>query len=98
MRNTPQLRPLRIWHFVFYREDGTTVALHPQWSSTKVEFFIGEQDTDWELPRSGPGGTSGPGTFRYFKDKNVSAHLKFDAKKYAITPAPPVRSINDVPL
>ena len=47
---------------------------------TKIECYTGEPEQDHELPRTGLGGTSGPGTFKYFKNKNVQAILRFNAK------------------
>ncbi len=68
------------WHFVLVCEDGTQVFLHPNYSNTKIECYRGEPEQDHELPRGGLGGTSGPGTFKYFKNKNVQAILRFNAK------------------
>jgi hypothetical protein len=69
------------WHFWLLRDDGTTVGLHPNWSNTKVSCYFGELDDDDELPRCGPGGSSGSGTYKHFKEKQVDAILKFDAEK-----------------
>ena len=75
---------LKVWNFVLERDDGTRVSLHPNWSDTKVQCYHGRTDTDHELPRSGKGGTSGEGTYKYFKDKHTHATLRFDAKKFRV--------------
>ena len=46
-----------------------------------------------EIPKSGRGGTSGPGTYKYFKFKNVAATLKFDATKKPPPPQPRSRGV-----
>ena len=71
----------QVWDFVLEHEDGSTTSLHPQWSKTKVACIFGESPVDFEVPRSGPGGTSGPGTFNQFKNKHIDQWLKFDAQK-----------------
>ena len=68
-------------------EDGSTTSLHPQWSKTKVACTFAESPVDFEVPRSGPGGTSGPGNFNQFKNKHIDQWLKFDAQKKPPTPA-----------
>ena len=47
------------------------------YSNTKIECHKGEPAQDHEIPKSGKGGTSGPGTFKYFKQKNVTHTLRF---------------------
>ena len=42
-----------------------------------MECSFGEPRVDYDLPFSGPGGTSGKGTFRDFTEKNVDVRLKF---------------------
>ena len=60
---------LLIWDFVLVRDDGSEVSLHPNYSDTKIQCYsIGADVADHELPASGLGGTSGRGTFRYFKN------------------------------
>ena len=70
---------LFVWDFVLVCEDGTQVFIHPNYSNTKIEFYRGVPEQDHELPRTGPGGTSGPGTFKYFKNKQTQATLRFKA-------------------
>ncbi len=70
-----------ICDFVLQREDGSIVSLHPDYTTTKVVCYEGALQPDHEIPRTGKGGTSGPGTFKYFKNKNVEVTLRFDAKK-----------------
>ena len=68
---------LFVWDFVLVCEDGTQVFIHPNYSNTKIEFYRGVPEQDHEIPRSGLGGTSGPGTFKHFKNKHIQATLRF---------------------
>jgi hypothetical protein len=78
----PTTRPMpRIWNFVLTREDGSTVCLHPTYSSTNIEASNSTAVADHELPASGIGGTSGRGTFQYFVQKHVARILRFDPEK-----------------
>lgn len=81
-------RMLKVWNFVLERDDGTTVNLHPNWADTKVQCSYGVIEKDHELPLTGKGGTSGPRTYKWFKDKRTDVTLKFDAKKFRPRPAP----------
>jgi hypothetical protein len=72
---------LKIWDFVLVCKDGTLVCLHPNFSNTKIDCYTGVAEEDDELPRSGRGGTSGPGTYKYFKNKTIACTLRFDANK-----------------
>ena len=74
----PQM--LFVWDFVLVCSDGAQVFLHPNYRNTKIECYTAEPEQDHEFPLSGLGGTSGPGTFKYFKNKKVEAILRFDAK------------------
>jgi hypothetical protein len=66
------------WDFVFTRDDGTEMFLHPNHSNTSIEVHAKTIHVpDLEIPASGVGGTSGPGTFRYFKAKNTTGTMKF---------------------
>jgi len=68
------------WHFVVTRDDGSEMSVIPAYSSTKIEgkdrTAVADPD---EIPRSGLGGTSGPGTFKNFKQKGKILNLRFDA-------------------
>ena len=72
----PQNMLLR-WDFVVVTEDGTEVFLHPNYSNTKIECSKHMATPDHEIPRTGLGGTSGPGTFQYFQNKAVQHLLRF---------------------
>jgi hypothetical protein len=74
---------LKTWDFILERADGTKVALHPSYKGTKIELVnvLGPDYSDHEIPRSGLGGTSGPGTFKHFKWKHMARTLNFDASK-----------------
>jgi hypothetical protein len=70
-----------IWDFVLLRGDGSKIALHPNFSDTKITSYEGDAPRNHELPASGKGGTSGPGTYKYFKNKGNQRTLRFDARK-----------------
>ena len=70
-----------IWDFVFFRSDGSQIGCHPNYSSTKFESYEGVARTDHELPKGGKGGSSGRGTYKYFKKKGIDLYLRFDAEK-----------------
>ena len=72
---------MKVWNFVLVRDDGTSVSLHPNFNDTKVSCKFGQAGVDLELPRTGKGGTSGPGTFRHFANKHTDVTLRFDARK-----------------
>ena len=71
-----------MWDFLLERADGSSIRLHPQWSTTVVETFAGEgHDTEVEPPARGPGTSDGPGTYRRFKNIGTQTKVRFDAKK-----------------
>ena len=76
-----------IWDFVLTRDDESFVALHPQYSKTKVECKEHWPKFDGELPKTGLGGTgldgrdSNRGTYQHFIRKDVDRIVRFDAKK-----------------
>ena len=72
-----QANTLMVWDFVPTRDDGSCVSLHPNYSNAKVDCKYGERGTDHEVPRTGLGGSSGPGTFKRFAWKGTDAVLKF---------------------
>ena len=72
---------LHQWDFVISREDGSFVLLHPRFSTTKIACKSQFPTFDGELPNTGPGGTSGPGTYKHFIVKNVDHVCRFDAKR-----------------
>ena len=71
----------KTWDFVLVCDDGTEVFLHPDFKSPKIACRTGEPATDHEIPKSGKGGSSGPGTYKHFKTKKVQMTLKFDKSK-----------------
>ena len=71
---------LMIWDFVLVRDDGSQIFLHPNYTTTKFSGFVGPSLTDCEIPRTGLGGTSGRGTYKYFKDKLHEFTLRFRGK------------------
>ena len=70
-----------IWDFVFFRNDGSQIGCHPEYSKTKFGSYEGQAQTDHELPKGGKGGSSGPGTYKYMKEKGNHQPLGFDARK-----------------
>ena len=78
----PAENKLRIWDFVIHRSDGSEIRLHPQWKTTKVETFRAEgHDEEVEPPRSGLGGTNGPGTNRGYLKVASQRTLRFHPSK-----------------
>ena len=74
---------LFVWDFVLDRDDGSSVFLHPNWSSTKIACSWSRPVEDLDIPKTGLGGTNvpGSGTFKYFKNKQVDEQLRFDPSK-----------------
>ena len=70
---------LHIWDFVLTLENGREVWLHPEYASPKFGAYFEKPAEDYEIPRTGKGGTSGPGTYKYFKQKCYEVELRFDA-------------------
>ena len=72
-----------IWDFVLHREDGTSIRLHPEWKGTKVPTFDGcGHKEPVPLPKEGPGGTNGRGTFKSYKQGSNKHTLHFDMSKF----------------
>ena len=75
----------RIWDFVLDRADGSTCWLHPAFNG-HVQY--GEHrlfDIPIQAPRGvGPGGSWGPGTYKYFRDYRTEKTLRFDKGKCEI--------------
>ena len=78
----PRAKELLVtWDFVLVCDDGTQVCLHPNLGNPKIACYTGEGVQDHEIPNTGKGGSSGKGTYKYFKNKHIQATLKFDPKK-----------------
>ena len=78
------------WFFILTRDDGSFVALRPNYSDTKIPCHwtaVAELQDPGEVPKTGLGGSSGRGTYTHFKEKNVKKTLRFDAQ-LKVTPAP----------
>ena len=75
-----------VWDFVLQRDDGSCVALHPNYSNAKVSCKATPIPAvaDTSLPKTWLGGTNGPRTFRRFAGKPVDLTLKFDASTRVI--------------
>ena len=74
---------MKVWDFVLECGDGTLVFLHPNFGNTKFGARRGEPERDNQLPRGGPGGSDGPGTFTRITQKQAERILKFDCSKYS---------------
>jgi hypothetical protein len=74
---------MKIWDFVLTLDNGTELFLHPNYGERKFAAFAGVPETDHEYPRSGMGGTSGPGTFRKYKQKKNDVSLRFKPDGHA---------------
>ena len=72
---------MKEWDFVVFRDDGSCICLHPNYANTHVAAKHNEPQADVQLPDSGMGGTSGPGTFKHFTMKAVDITLRFDAQR-----------------
>ena len=83
---------LHQWDFVISREDGPFVLLHPRFSTTKIACKSQFPTFDGELPNTGPGGTSGHGTYKHFMLKDLDLVCRFDAKR-KIVPGPPAGEV-----
>jgi hypothetical protein len=70
---------LHVWDFVLECDNGAQVYIHPNFTRTTFSWQEEELVPDNEMPRSGPGGSDGPGTFRRFKDKHMKGTMRFDA-------------------
>ena len=77
---TPPREMLRVWNFVLQCDNGRRVCLHPNYANNTVECHR-EVAFDYAMPRSGPGRSDGPGTFRMYKEKHVDMCLKFDGSR-----------------
>lgn len=74
---------LRVWDFLLEREDGSSIRLHPQWSTTVVETYAGAgHETEVEPPVRGLGESDGPGTYKHYKEVGTEQKLRFDARKH----------------
>ena len=81
-RNPKKDAQLRVWDFFITRDDGSSIRLHPQWSTTKVETFAGGgHDEEVEPPVHGLGESDGRGTYKWFKSLGTQKQLKFNALK-----------------
>ena len=78
---------LPVWDFVFERDDGTSLRLHPQRATPVIETFEQEWwDKAVEPPPKGLGESWGKGTYKYYKNVQTKASLRFDAQKGAHLP------------
>ena len=81
-RNEHEGPQLRIWDFVLWREDGSGIRLHPQWTRPRIATFATESHAEQvQCPRKGPGRSDGEGTFKKYKDVATQGTLKFDHAK-----------------
>ena len=96
---------LKVWDFFLDREDGTCLTLHPNWSNTRVECKFRPPVMDHRIPRTGRGGSDGPGSYQRYVNRQVDAKLRFDAQKpkrkpqsrIKAPPLPPPKSVAETP-
>ncbi len=70
------------WDFVLGRADGTSISLHPNYGNTTASWKYGFSAVpDRKVPRTGLGGSDGPGTFQRLINKGVDKTLRFDPTK-----------------
>ena len=72
-----------LWHFVLTRDDFTKIAIHPNFTDTKVGSYEDLDRTalvrvDNEMPRKGIVASNGPGCFCYFSNKPYDKTLRFN--------------------
>ncbi len=76
----------KTFDFVIWRSDGSCLTLHPDYKTTKNLCTIGIPPPDYEVPKTGIGGSSGKTSFRHFVMKGVDRILRFDAQKCTVNP------------
>ena len=73
---------LQMWDFVLWREDGSGIRLHPEWTRTTIATFATEGHAEQvQCPRKGPGRSDGKGTYKKYKEVATQGTLKFDHAK-----------------
>jgi hypothetical protein len=77
---------LNEWHFVLERDDGSVLTMHPNISNTKIQVKHGRVSADRTIPRTGLGGSSGPGTFTWLTTAQCDQELRFDPQKESPNP------------
>ena len=74
-----------IWDFIIERADQSACWLHPNFSNNAVAYGeLGDQAArapPLVAPPSGPGGSQGHGTYRWYKDAKTQQKLNFDKSK-----------------
>ena len=73
---------LPVWDFLVTRDDGSTIRLHPEFTTTKMKTLPGEGHAEEpEIPRKGYGMSSGEGSFLAEINRDVKRIVRFDPKK-----------------
>ena len=64
------------WDFVVYREDGSTISLHPSWQGTTISCVEGYVEA--VIPQAGAGCSDGPGTHQAMLrgQSNLKLHFR----------------------
>ena len=70
-----------IWDFVFFRDDGTSFWLHPNFTDNKVECGKCSDAASVQPPPSGRGGSGKGQVFKSFKNARKVADLKLGKNK-----------------
>ena len=80
VRHSPHWLPS--WDFLLHRADGSGIRLHPRRTSTNVETFLPEgHPVQVQTPWNGLGRSDGPGTVKWYKERDQGIPVKFDGQK-----------------
>ncbi len=66
LAHRPQRRKLTVWDFFAVQTDGTVVAFHPDYKKSTMGVRAYPAEPTHDVPRSGKGGSEGPGTYRRY--------------------------------
>ena len=70
------------YDFAVTRKDGTGIRFHPNLTSSKFPMYDLEPHRHQVLnPIGGPGGTDGPGAYKYFKEVDMEREGRFDSQR-----------------
>jgi hypothetical protein len=69
----PKGAPTPIWDFVVERSDGAVFRLHPNQTRKQIHMTCHVSSYPTKPPRTGPGGSEGPGTYKYYKQASYPA-------------------------
>ena len=77
-------KPQECYDFVVTRTDGTGIRFHPSLNSPKFPMYELQPHRDEVLPpKGGPGGSSGAGAYKGFKELDRLTEGRFDSQRGA---------------